>query len=76
MACLVDNNSGQVNTKGLIHVHHVLAKENQLDSRCSYILVRPGRIRGNINTSEFLIADTKHLVILILDALNTVIAKQ
>lgn len=66
--CFVENKS--------IHVYHGVARENQLDSRFFIrALVRPGRIKGSINTAEYLISETDRLVASILDALEVVSAK-
>lgn len=60
-----------------LHIYHGVARENQLDSRFFIrALVRPGRIRGNINTAQYLISETDRLVTNILDALELVSAKQ
>ncbi|KAH8116533.1 acetyl CoA carboxylase [Phellopilus nigrolimitatus] len=54
-----------------IHIYHGVAHENQLDNRFFVrALVRPGRIKGNINTAEYLISETDRLVTSILDALE------
>ena len=59
-----------------IHIYHGIARENQLDSRFFVrALVRPGRIKGSINTAEYLISETDRLVTSILDALEVVSAK-
>ncbi|KAI0684026.1 acetyl-CoA carboxylase [Cytidiella melzeri] len=60
-----------------LHIYHAVARENQLDSRFFIrALVRPGRIRGNINMAQYLISETDRLVNNILDALELVSAKQ
>ena len=60
-----------------LHIYHAVARENQLDSRFFIrALVRPGRIRGNINMAQYLISETDRLVTNILDALEVVSAKQ
>ena len=60
-----------------LHIYHGVARENQLDSRFFIrALVRPGRIRGNINTAQYLISETDRLVTNILDALELVSATQ
>ncbi|KAJ3520298.1 hypothetical protein NM688_g9183 [Phlebia brevispora] len=60
-----------------LHIYHAVAKENQLDNRFFIrALVRPGRIRGNIDMAQYLISETDRLVTSILDALELVSAKQ
>lgn len=60
-----------------LHIYHAVARENQLDNRFFIrALVRPGRIRGNINMAQYLISETDRLVNSILDALELVSAKQ
>lgn len=60
-----------------LHIYHAVARENQLDNRFFIrALVRPGRIRGNINMAQYLISETDRLVTNILDALELVSAKQ
>lgn len=60
-----------------LHIYHAVARENQLDNRFFIrALVRPGRIRGNINMAQYLISETDRLVNNILDALELVSAKQ
>ncbi|GJE90324.1 acetyl CoA carboxylase [Phanerochaete sordida] len=60
-----------------LHIYHAVARENQLDSRFFIrALVRPGRIRGNINMAQYLISETDRLVNNVLDALELVSAKQ
>ncbi|KAI0339517.1 hypothetical protein BDW22DRAFT_1361595 [Trametopsis cervina] len=60
-----------------LHIYHAIARENQLDNRFFIrALVRPGRIRGNINMAQYLISETDRLVNNILDALELVSAKQ
>ncbi|GBE86281.1 Acetyl-CoA carboxylase [Sparassis crispa] len=59
-----------------IHIYHAVARENQLDSRFFIrALVRPGRIKGDINTAQYLISETDRLVTSILDALVVVSAQ-
>lgn len=59
-----------------LHIYHAIARENQLDSRFFIrALVRPGRIKGSINTAEYLISETDRLVTAILDSLEVVGAK-
>ena len=66
--CFVENKS--------IHIYHGVARENQLDSRFFVRgLVRPGRIKGSINTAEYLISETDRLVTSILDSLEVVMAQ-
>ncbi|KAI0796098.1 acetyl CoA carboxylase [Abortiporus biennis] len=56
-----------------LHIYHAVARENQLDNRFFIrALVRPGRIRGNMNTAQYLISETDRLVTSILDALEVV----
>jgi acetyl-CoA carboxylase / biotin carboxylase 1 len=60
-----------------LHIYHAVARENQLDNRFFIrALVRPGRIRGNINMAQYLISETDRLVNNILDALELVSVKQ
>jgi len=60
-----------------IHIYHAVARENQLDNRFFIrALVRPGRLRGSMSTSEYLISETDRLVTGILDALEVVSAQQ
>lgn len=60
-----------------LHIYHAVARENQLDNRFFVrALVRPGRIRGNINMAQYLISETDRLVNSILDSLELVSAKQ
>ncbi|KIP02998.1 hypothetical protein PHLGIDRAFT_130424 [Phlebiopsis gigantea 11061_1 CR5-6] len=60
-----------------LHIYHAVARENELDNRFFIrALVRPGRIRGNINMAQYLISETDRLVTNILDALELVSAKQ
>lgn len=66
--CFVENKS--------IHIYHGVARENQLDSRFFVrALVRPGRVRGSVNTAEYLISETDRLITAILDSLEIVQAK-
>ncbi|KAG8970659.1 acetyl-coenzyme-A carboxylase [Tulasnella sp. 425] len=59
-----------------IHIYHAVARENQFDSRFFVrALVRPGRLRNEQHTAEYLISQTDHLVGSILDALEIVVAK-
>lgn len=59
-----------------IHIYHAVARENQLDNRFFIrALVRPGRIRGSMSMSEYLISETDRLVTSILDALEIVSAQ-
>ena len=59
-----------------LHIYHGVARENQLDSRFFIrALVRPGRLRGSMNTAQYLISETDRLVTSILDALEVVSAK-
>ncbi|KAG8990813.1 acetyl-coenzyme-A carboxylase, partial [Tulasnella sp. 427] len=59
-----------------IHIYHGVARENQFDSRFFVrALVRPGRLRNEQHTAEYLISQTDHLVGSILDALEIVVAK-
>ncbi|TBU46750.1 acetyl CoA carboxylase [Dichomitus squalens] len=63
--CFTDNKQ--------LHIYHGVARENQLDSRFFIrALVRPGRIRGSMNTAQYLISETDRLVTSILDALEVV----
>ena len=60
-----------------IHIYHAVARENQLDNRFFIrALVRPGRLRGSMTMSEYLISETDRLVTSILDALEVVSAQQ
>ncbi|PCH36265.1 acetyl CoA carboxylase [Wolfiporia cocos MD-104 SS10] len=59
-----------------LHIYHAVARENQLDNRFFIrALVRPGRIRGNMNTAQYLISETDRLVTNILDSLEVVSAQ-
>ncbi|KAI0046521.1 acetyl CoA carboxylase [Auriscalpium vulgare] len=59
-----------------IHIYHGVARENQLDHRFFIrALIRPGRLRDNMNTAEYLISETDRRVTSILDALEVVSAK-
>ncbi len=59
-----------------LHIYHAVARENQLDNRFFIrALVRPGRIRGSMNTAKYLITETDRLVTTILDALEVVSAQ-
>ena len=59
-----------------IHIYHAVARENQLDNRFFVrALVRPGRLRGTMSTSEYLISETDRLVTSVLDALEVVSAE-
>ncbi|THH28004.1 hypothetical protein EUX98_g6181 [Antrodiella citrinella] len=59
-----------------LHIYHAVARENQLDSRFFIrALVRPGRLRGSMNTAQYLISETDRLVTNILDALEVVSSK-
>lgn len=59
-----------------LHIYHAVAHENQLDSRFFIrALVRPGRIRGEMNTAKYLISETDRLVTSILDNLEVVSAQ-
>ena len=59
-----------------IHMYHAVARENQLDNRFFIrALVRPGRLRGSMNTKQYLISETDRLVTNILDALEVVSAQ-
>lgn len=45
-----------------LHIYHAVARENQLDSRFFIrALVRPSRIRGYINTAQYLISETEDI---------------
>ncbi len=56
-----------------IHIYHGIARENQLDHRFFIrALIRPGRLRDNMNTSDYLISETDRRVTSILDALEVV----
>ncbi|TFY80056.1 hypothetical protein EWM64_g3963 [Hericium alpestre] len=56
-----------------IHIYHGVARENQLDHRFFIrALIRPGRLRDNMNTAEYLISETDRRVTSILDALEVV----
>ncbi|KAI0072645.1 acetyl CoA carboxylase [Panus rudis PR-1116 ss-1] len=58
-----------------LHIYHGVARENQLDNRFFIrALVRPGRLRGSMNTAQYLISETDRLVTSILDALEVVSA--
>lgn len=60
-----------------IHIYNAVAHENQLDNRFFIrALVRPGRLRGSMSMSEYLISETDRLVTGILDALEVVSAQQ
>jgi acetyl-CoA carboxylase/biotin carboxylase 1 len=59
-----------------IHVHHAVARENQLDNRFFIrALVRPGRLQGTMSTAEYLISETDRLVTSVLDTLKVVSAQ-
>ncbi|KAI0032669.1 acetyl CoA carboxylase [Vararia minispora EC-137] len=59
-----------------IHIYHGVARENQLDHRFFIrALIRPGRLRDNMNTAEYLISETDRRVTNILDALEVVSAR-
>ena len=59
-----------------LHIYHAVARENQLDNRFFIrALVRPGRVRGSMNTAKYLISETDRLVTTILDALEVVSAQ-
>ncbi|VDC06097.1 unnamed protein product [Peniophora sp. CBMAI 1063] len=59
-----------------IHVYHGVARENQLDHRFFVrALIRPGRLRDNMNTAEYLVSETDRRVTSILDALEVVSAR-
>ncbi|KZS94649.1 acetyl CoA carboxylase [Sistotremastrum niveocremeum HHB9708] len=59
-----------------IHIYHAVARENSMDSRFFVrALIRPGRIRGNMRMSEYLVSETDRLVTGILDALEVVSAQ-
>lgn len=59
-----------------IHMYHAVARENQLDNRFFVrALIRPGRLRGSMNTKQYLISETDRLVTSILDALEVVSAQ-
>lgn len=56
-----------------IHIYHGVARENQLDHRFFIrALIRPGRLRDNMNTADYLISETDRRVTSILDALEVV----
>ncbi|KAI0286000.1 acetyl CoA carboxylase [Russula aff. rugulosa BPL654] len=59
-----------------IHIYHGVARENQLDHRFFIrALIRPGRLRDNMNTADYLISETDRRVTSILDALEVVNVK-
>ncbi|KAH9992745.1 acetyl CoA carboxylase [Russula compacta] len=59
-----------------IHIYHGVARENQLDHRFFIRgLIRPGRLRDNMNTADYLISETDRRVTSILDALEVVNVK-
>ncbi|KAA1468959.1 acetyl CoA carboxylase [Dentipellis sp. KUC8613] len=59
-----------------IHIYHGVARENQLDHRFFIrALIRPGRLRDNMNTAEYLISETDRRVTNILDTLEVVSAQ-
>jgi len=59
-----------------IHIYHGVARENQLDHRFFIrALIRPGRLRDNMNTADYLISETDRRVTSILDALEVVSVK-
>ncbi|KAF9515737.1 hypothetical protein BS47DRAFT_1371957 [Hydnum rufescens UP504] len=61
--CFVENRQ--------IHIYHAVARENQFDNRFFIrALVRPGRLRGNMGTAEYLVSESERLVGSILDALG------
>ncbi|KAI0321613.1 acetyl CoA carboxylase [Amylostereum chailletii] len=63
--CFVENKQ--------LHIYHGVARENQLDHRFFIrALIRPGRLRDNMNTAEYLISETDRRVTNILDALEVV----
>ena len=54
-----------------IHVYYAVGKENSADCRFFVrALVRPGRLRGNMRTSDYLISETDRLVSDILNSLE------
>jgi acetyl-CoA carboxylase / biotin carboxylase 1 len=66
--CFVENRQ--------IHIYHAVARENQFDNRFFIrALVRPGRLRGNMGTAEYLVSESERLVGSILDALEIVNAQ-
>jgi acetyl-CoA carboxylase/biotin carboxylase 1 len=59
-----------------IHIYHGVARENQLDHRFFIrALIRPGRLRDNMNTADYLISETDRRVTSILDTLEVVSVK-
>ena len=59
-----------------IHIYHGVARENQLDHRFFIrALIRPGRLRDNMNTADYLISETDRRVTSILDALEVINVK-
>ncbi|KAH9921701.1 acetyl CoA carboxylase [Epithele typhae] len=63
--CFTDNKQ--------LHIYHAVARENQLDNRFFIrALVRPGRIRGSMNTARYLVTETDRLFTTVLDALEVV----
>ena len=54
-----------------IHIYHAVGRENASDNRFFIrALVRPGRLRGSIRTTDYLISESDRLVGDILDALE------
>ena len=59
-----------------IHIYHGVARENQLDHRFFIRgLIRPGRLRDNMSTADYLISETDRRVTSILDALEVISVK-
>jgi acetyl-CoA carboxylase/biotin carboxylase 1 len=60
-----------------IHVYYAVGKENPADCRFFVrALVRPGRLRGNMRTADYLVSETDRLVTDILNALEVVSAQR
>ncbi|GAA5983453.1 hypothetical protein JCM11641_007854 [Rhodosporidiobolus odoratus] len=58
-----------------IHIYHATAKGNTTDARFFVrALVRPGRLRGNMKTADYLVSESDRLVTDVLDTLEVVSA--
>ncbi|GAA5824966.1 hypothetical protein JCM11251_006044 [Rhodosporidiobolus azoricus] len=58
-----------------IHIYHATAKGNTSDARFFVrALVRPGRLRGNMKTADYLVSESDRLITDVLDTLEVVSA--
>ncbi|GAA5906155.1 hypothetical protein JCM6882_006061 [Rhodosporidiobolus microsporus] len=60
-----------------IHIYHATAKGNTSDARFFVrALVRPGRLRGNMKTADYLVSESDRLITDVMDTLEVVSASK